>query len=263
MLVNPVLVNSFTVFCGSSPGRVGTHLRAAATLGRTIAEARLRLVYGGAAVGLMGAVADAALSAGGTVIGVMPECLTPFEIAHTGYPGETPELFEDTKNFLVNEYEGPFALYVFMLNDETMPVWQDAERFGLEVFDADGDAEQWSHTGMDSATARRLQLETLREVRWKNDRAMQRTWQHDYELPLLPGRSTAENSAVEKLVDRLGMASADFPDAAEAAGRRPPGTAARGSGGTWRDLGGHLPVDPHRGTHLPLIGRVAVRRLQR
>ncbi|MER6090257.1 B12-binding domain-containing radical SAM protein [Streptomyces bluensis] len=137
-----------------------------------------------------------------------------------GYPGESPELFEDTKNFLVNEYQGHFALYVFMLNDETMPVWQDAERFGLKVFDADGDAEQWSHTGMDSATARRLQVETLREVRWKNDRAMQRTWQHDYELPLLPGRSTAENSRVEKLVDRLGMASADFPNADEAAGHR-------------------------------------------
>lgn len=137
-----------------------------------------------------------------------------------GYPGESPGLFEDTKNFLVNEYEGHFALYAFMLNDETMPVWQDAERFELEVFDADGDAEDWSHNGMDSATARRLQLETLREVRWKNDRAMQRTWQRDYELPLLPDRTVAENAVVEKLVDRLGMASADFPDPATATDRR-------------------------------------------
>ncbi|WP_369172029.1 radical SAM protein [Streptomyces sp. R28] len=137
-----------------------------------------------------------------------------------GYPGESPELFEDTKSFLVNEYEGTFALYVFMLNDETMPVWQDAERFALKVHDPDGDAEHWSHTGMDSATARRLQLQTLREVRWKNDRAIQRTWQRDYELPLLPDRSAAENSVVEKLVDRLGMASADFPDPTTAAARR-------------------------------------------
>ncbi|MEV6539000.1 radical SAM protein [Streptomyces sp. NPDC051665] len=137
-----------------------------------------------------------------------------------GYPGESPALFEDTKNFLVDEYEGTFALYVFMLNDETMPVWQDAERFDLRVFDADSDCEHWAHTGMDSATARRLQLETLRDVRWKNDRAIQRTWQRDYELPLLPHRSVAENAVVEKLVDRLGMASADFPDRAVAADRR-------------------------------------------
>ena len=137
-----------------------------------------------------------------------------------GYPGETPELFQDTRDFLVNEYRGHFALYVFMLNDETMPVWQDAERFDLRVLDPDGDAREWSHTGMDSATARRLQVETLRAVRWRNDHAMQRTWQHAYELPLLPGRPTAENAVVEKLVDRLGMASADFPDPGEAADRR-------------------------------------------
>ncbi|MET8979459.1 radical SAM protein [Streptomyces sp. NPDC004539] len=137
-----------------------------------------------------------------------------------GYPGESPELYDDTRKFLVDEYEGPFALYVFMLNDETMPVWQDAERFGLRVRDADGDAGHWSHVGMDSDTAHRLQLETLREVRWKNDRAMHRTWQRDYELPLLPDRSVEENSRVEKLVDRLGMASADFPDPATAADRR-------------------------------------------
>ncbi|TDC68461.1 B12-binding domain-containing radical SAM protein [Streptomyces hainanensis] len=137
-----------------------------------------------------------------------------------GYPGETPELFADTRDFLVNEYAGHFALYVFMLNDETMPVWQDAERFQLAVFDAEGDADEWSHVGMDSATARRLQRETLRDVRWKNDRAIQRTWQHEYELPLLPGRSTAENARVEKLVDRLGMAGADFPDPVEVADRQ-------------------------------------------
>ncbi|MGW6306109.1 B12-binding domain-containing radical SAM protein [Streptomyces niveus] len=137
-----------------------------------------------------------------------------------GYPGETPELFADTRDFLVNEYAGHFALYVFMLNDETMPVWQDAERFGLQVFDAEGDADEWSHHGMDSATARRLQRETLRDVRWKNDRAIQRIWQHEFELPLLPDRSTAENAVVEKLVDRLGMASADFGDPTEAADRQ-------------------------------------------
>lgn len=137
-----------------------------------------------------------------------------------GYPGETPELFEDTRRFLVTEYSGEFALYPFMLSDETMPVWQDAERFGLEVLDPSGESRIWRHDGMDSETAARLQLETLREVRWRNDRAIARVWQHDYESPLLPDRSAADNAAAEKLVDRLGMLSADFTDAAEVARRR-------------------------------------------
>ncbi|MFI6549418.1 TIGR00730 family Rossman fold protein [Streptomyces prunicolor] len=75
------LVHSVTVFCGASPGRGPAYLRAATALGRAVAGAGLRLVYGGAALGLMGAVADGALEAGGTVIGVIPENF-PREIAH-------------------------------------------------------------------------------------------------------------------------------------------------------------------------------------
>ncbi|MEE1804733.1 radical SAM protein [Streptomyces sp. JV176] len=138
-----------------------------------------------------------------------------------GYPGETPELYEDTRQFLVSEYEGEFGLYPFMLNDETMPVWQDAERFGLEVFDPEGESERWTHHGMDSDTAHRLRLDTLRDVRWKNDRAIARVWQHAYDSPLLPDRSAARNRVVEKLVDRLGMLGADFTDPAETARRQP------------------------------------------
>ncbi|WP_308289960.1 TIGR00730 family Rossman fold protein [Streptomyces cylindrosporus] len=77
-------MNSVTVFRGASAGRDITHLRIAAELGRAIAGAGLRLVYGGAAIGLMGAVADAALHAGGIVIGVLPAGLVPREIAHRG-----------------------------------------------------------------------------------------------------------------------------------------------------------------------------------
>jgi anaerobic magnesium-protoporphyrin IX monomethyl ester cyclase len=120
----------------------------------------------------------------------------------------------------VSEYSGQFALYVFMMNDETMPVWQEADRFGLEVFDLDGEAEDWAHNGMDSRTAARLQLEALREVRWRNDHAIARVWQHGFESPLLPDRSPAQNAVVEKLVDRLGMLSADVRDPAEATRRR-------------------------------------------
>jgi uncharacterized protein (TIGR00730 family) len=72
------------VFCGSSPGRNPTYLAAAAQLGTLLAERRMGLVYGGAGIGLMGAVADAARSAGGEVIGVIPRALVDLEVAHAG-----------------------------------------------------------------------------------------------------------------------------------------------------------------------------------
>lgn len=77
-------VTGVTVFCGASPGRRPEHLRTAAELGAALAEAGLRVVYGGARTGLMGAVADAALAAGGAVTGVIPRRMLPYEIAHPG-----------------------------------------------------------------------------------------------------------------------------------------------------------------------------------
>ena len=72
------------VFCGSSPGRIPEYADAAADLGRLLAQRGLETVYGGASVGLMGAVADGALAAGGRVIGVIPTRLVEHEIAHAG-----------------------------------------------------------------------------------------------------------------------------------------------------------------------------------
>ena len=72
------------VFCGSSPGRSRSYVRSASELGRLLASRRLEIVYGGASVGLMGALADSALAAGGTVIGVIPTRLVEREIAHAG-----------------------------------------------------------------------------------------------------------------------------------------------------------------------------------
>ncbi len=72
------------VFCGSSPGRLPAYVEAAAALGDELAAQGLGLVYGGAQVGVMGAVADAVLAAGGEVIGVIPRMLVEKEVAHTG-----------------------------------------------------------------------------------------------------------------------------------------------------------------------------------
>ena len=70
------------VFCGSSPGRKPEYAAAAAELGRLLAARDLEVVYGGARVGLMGALADATLAGRGTVIGVIPSRLVEHEIAH-------------------------------------------------------------------------------------------------------------------------------------------------------------------------------------
>ncbi len=72
------------VFAGSSSGARAGYREAAAALGTAIAERGMGLVYGGASVGLMGTAADAALAAGGRVVGVLPSWLDRRELAHTG-----------------------------------------------------------------------------------------------------------------------------------------------------------------------------------
>ncbi|HXT14104.1 MAG TPA: TIGR00730 family Rossman fold protein [Gemmatimonadaceae bacterium] len=78
------MIQSICVFCGSAEGATPVYMDAARTFARAAVRRRLRLVYGGASVGLMGALADAALEAGGTVIGIMPRALVDREIAHRG-----------------------------------------------------------------------------------------------------------------------------------------------------------------------------------
>lgn len=77
-------MNAVCVFCGSNFGNKPVYEAAAVATGAAIAKRGLRLVYGGAKVGLMGVVADAALAAGGEVVGVIPEALIEREIAHEG-----------------------------------------------------------------------------------------------------------------------------------------------------------------------------------
>jgi uncharacterized protein (TIGR00730 family) len=72
------------VYCGSSVGRKSVYAERAARLGDRLAREGLSLVYGGGNVGLMGIAADAALAAGGEVIGVIPEQLVGWEVAHRG-----------------------------------------------------------------------------------------------------------------------------------------------------------------------------------
>lgn len=77
-------LSAVAVFCGSSNGSSPAYAEAARLTGRTLAERGIDVVYGGGHVGLMGAVADAALEAGGRVVGVIPRQLDDRELAHHG-----------------------------------------------------------------------------------------------------------------------------------------------------------------------------------
>ncbi|MFD1721454.1 TIGR00730 family Rossman fold protein [Amnibacterium endophyticum] len=75
-------IRAVAVFCGARDGVDPRHAEAAREVGRTLAERGITVVYGGGGTGLMGAVANGALDAGGTVIGVIPEALIGPELAH-------------------------------------------------------------------------------------------------------------------------------------------------------------------------------------
>lgn len=75
-------IHSLCVYCSASARVAQVHRDAAAKMGRLLAEAKIRLVFGGGRVGLMGILADAALAAGGEVVGIIPEHLMRLEVGH-------------------------------------------------------------------------------------------------------------------------------------------------------------------------------------
>ena len=75
-------IRSLCVYCGASARVAQVHRDAAAELGRLLAKAGIRLVFGGGRVGLMGVIADATLQAGGEVVGIIPDHLVRLEVGH-------------------------------------------------------------------------------------------------------------------------------------------------------------------------------------
>ena len=75
-------INSICIYCGSSPGRLDAYASAAFSLAESLVSRNIRLVYGGASIGIMGMVADQVLKLGGQVIGVIPKALAHKEVAH-------------------------------------------------------------------------------------------------------------------------------------------------------------------------------------
>jgi uncharacterized protein (TIGR00730 family) len=77
-------LHSICVYCGSNPGKRDVFVAAAQSLGRELAARQIEIIYGGGHRGLMGALADSALAAGGRVVGIIPQSLVDQEIAHRG-----------------------------------------------------------------------------------------------------------------------------------------------------------------------------------
>jgi uncharacterized protein (TIGR00730 family) len=77
-------LRSVTVYCGSNSGADPAYAEATRSLARLLVDSDIRIVYGGASLGLMGVLADTAMEAGGEVIGIMPQSLIDREIGHRG-----------------------------------------------------------------------------------------------------------------------------------------------------------------------------------
>ena len=104
-------MKSICVYCGSNPGSKPVYTERAIALGDRIARDGLRLVYGGGNVGLMGTVANAALEAGGEVIGVIPRQLAEWEVAHRGLTKlEIVETMHERKRRMFDLSDGFIAL---------------------------------------------------------------------------------------------------------------------------------------------------------
>jgi uncharacterized protein (TIGR00730 family) len=106
-----VSVRRWCVFCGSSTGRDPRFLAAASELGAALAGRGIEVVYGGARIGLMGAVADAAIEAGGRVTGIIPKSLDKREVGHRGVTDlRIVESMHERKALMADLSEGFIAL---------------------------------------------------------------------------------------------------------------------------------------------------------
>jgi len=104
-------VKSMAVYCGASGGKSDGYMQAARAFGQLLAEERIDVIYGGGKVGLMGAVADGALAAGGRVIGIIPRGLFEREVGHTGVTElRVVESMHDRKAMMAELADGIVAL---------------------------------------------------------------------------------------------------------------------------------------------------------
>lgn len=167
------------VFCGSASGARPEYAESARKLGTALAERGIGVVYGGASVGLMGAVADAALAAGGEAIGVIPQALVDREVAHEGLTDlrvvgsmhERKALMAELSDAFValpggmGTLEELFEIFTWrQLGLHAKPIWLlDVAGYwaGLEAFLGHAEAEGFLRAGHRAALGRAASVEEL------------------------------------------------------------------------------------------------------
>lgn len=140
-----------------------------------------------------------------------------------GFPGETPEHFKETKDYLLNEHYGHFNIYVFEFeDDDSMPIWKNRDRFELRVINESRSqskwqhsGESWTHMGMDSKKAKKLRADLIKDSRCSGSTSIHKTWQYQYEWPFIVQLSRSDNLKIEKLIDRLIFVMIDYKNKAE------------------------------------------------
>lgn len=107
----PRPLRTLCVFCGSNPGNRPVYREVAEEVGRMLAKRRIRIVYGGCNVGLMGVLASSALQAGGHVVGVVPRSMVEREIAYTHLPDlHVVDTMNERKDLMARLSDGFLAL---------------------------------------------------------------------------------------------------------------------------------------------------------
>ena len=124
-----------------------------------------------------------------------------------GFPDETIEEFQNTWDYLLSEFEGHFYLFVFEMEDKSLDLWKEREKYGFELFEDKVDCvhggANWKHNGMNSDEANEIRERVLKSVRKNNAKAIYKSWQSPYEWPFVTNQSRDVNIRIERLVDNL------------------------------------------------------------
>lgn len=131
-----------------------------------------------------------------------------------GFPDETEDEFSNTSNYIINEHWGHFYIFVFEMEDKSLDLWKEREKYGFELFEDKEDClhggANWNHNGMSSDTAFALREKLLSDVRKNNSMAIYKSWQSPYEWPFIKTRSKEENIKIERLLDNLAFLPRDI-----------------------------------------------------
>lgn len=124
-----------------------------------------------------------------------------------GFPDESPEEFQNTWNYLLNEFQGHFYLFVFEMEDKSLSLWQERDKYGFELYEDKEDClhggANWKHNGMTSDEAFKIREEVLKSVRRNNSNAIYKSWQSPYEWPFVTNQDRESNIRIERLIDNL------------------------------------------------------------